>query len=66
MPHDGRTVTASGFRKRVLYIEAESRLAFIVERSQGHLQCTRLTLDQTRAILHADPAPATAETVLAE
>ncbi len=121
VPHDGRTVTASGFRKRVLYIEAdlltgigaavdnptlrdpllrgrvdqlhaalrpgdefeaESRLAFIVERIQGHLQRspamprrmrdrrlarelrnlvdahidTGLTLDQARAVLHADPA----------
>jgi AraC-like DNA-binding protein len=123
VPHDGRTVTATGFRKRVIYIEpdmltgigaavdnptlrdpllrdrvnrlhaalsrrsaedfeAESRLAFIVERIQAQLRRasvaprrtrdqrlarelrdlvdahidTGLTLDQARAILHADPA----------
>jgi AraC-like DNA-binding protein len=92
VPHDGRTVTAAGFRKRVIYIgadlltgigaavdnptlrdpllrdrvhrlhaalqpgdelEAESRLAFIVERIQAHLQgvpeAPRRTRDQRLA-----------------
>jgi AraC-like DNA-binding protein len=89
VPHDGRTVTATGFRKRVIYIEpdlltgvgaavdnptlrdpvlrdrvhrlhavlsrrsgeefeAESRLAFIVERIQAHLLRSRVETPPTR------------------